>query len=365
MEFFYSHISNKSIEYVNDVLNSGWISEGRKVSEFESSLTKILGFKNPVALNSGTSSLMLALALSDIKSGDEVIIPPQTFVATAMVVLMMSAKPVFADINYYTGNLDPLSVEKKITDKTKAIIAVHWGGYPCDLDELNNIAKNNNLLLIEDAAHALGATYKSMPIGSISRFTAFSFQAIKHLTTGDGGALCLIDDNDFCKAKRLRWFGIDRENSQPSDLGERVYDINELGYKIHMNDIAAAIGLGNIIDIKERINRRREIASIYKDHLDRLSGLELLKYKDDRESSYWFYTILVERRERFIKKLRSENIPCSVVHRRIDKNSIFGEEDDFLVNQNNFDQNQISLPIHENLSDSNIERIIKVIEEGW
>ena len=365
MEFFNTHISEKAIALANQVLQSGWLSEGRMVKEFEESLTDHLGLKNPVALNSGTSALHLALAIAGVQPDDEVILPAQTFVATGLVILMQYAKPVFADIQYKTGNIDPNSIREKITDKTKAIMPVHWGGYPCDMDEINAITQDHNLAIIEDAAHALGATYKSKPIGAISQFTAFSFQAIKHLTTGDGGALCCLDDSDYHRAKTRRWFGIDRTNSKPSILGEREYDITEVGYKYHMNDLAAAIGLGNLEDFLLGLQRRREIANVYINELKNVPGLDLLDYQEDRESAYWLFTILVENRVNFIKKLQSFGIPASVVHLRIDHNSVFGGITPNLPNQEKFNENQVCIPINESLSEENTQKIVTIIKQGW
>ena len=241
--FFHTLVSPRAVQLVTQVLESGWLSEGRIVQQFEAALAARLGLCRPVAVNSGTAALHLALALTGVGPGDEVILPAQTFVATGLVILMQGAKPVFADINPLTGNISPTSIAEKITEHTKAIMPVHWGGYPCDLDEINAIADRYDLAVIEDAAHALGATYKGHPIGAISRFTAFSFQAIKHLTTGDGGALCCTDETDSRASVVRRWFGIDRATSQPSILGEREYDITDIGYKYHMNDVAAALGL--------------------------------------------------------------------------------------------------------------------------
>ena len=243
MNFFHTHISPKAVDLAAETLRSGFVSEGKRVAQFEAELTRILGLARPVAVNSGTSALHLALAIAGVGPGDEVILPPQTFVASAHAILMCGATPVFADIQPSTGNVDPASVRMRITSRTKAIMPVHWGGYPCDMDEIAAIAQEDDVAVVEDAAHALGATYKGKPVGTLSRFTAFSFQAIKHLTTGDGGALCCQREEDHQAARRRRWFGIDRERDQPSILGERVYDLNEIGFKYHMNDVAAAVGL--------------------------------------------------------------------------------------------------------------------------
>ena len=365
MEFFNTYISKKSIDNAINTLESTFLSEGKQVKLFEEKLHEKLGLLNPVALNSGTSALHLALILAGVNLGDEVIISPQTFIATGMAVLYQRAIPVFADIQPFTGNIEPESIKKKITGKTKAIIPVHWGGYPCDLDEINAIAKEHNLSVIEDAAHAFGARYKGKPIGSISRFTCFSFQAIKHLTTGDGGALCCINKSDEIEAKRRRWFDIDRLNSKPSLLGEREYDASNIGYKYHMNDLAASIGIGNLEDAEINLQRVRKIAVLYRHEFENINGLKLLENKPDRESSYWLFTILVEKRIDFIKALKSRGIPSSVVHLRIDKNSVFGGIRDDLVQMNEFNERQVSIPLHSGLNDDDVDKIINSVKLGW
>jgi len=278
---------------------------------------------------------------------------------------MQGARPIFADIQYETGNIDPASIEEKITDKTKAIMPVHWAGYPCDMDEINQIAKEYDLVVIEDAAHALGATYKGEPIGSISDFTAFSFQAIKHLTTGDGGALCCLNKGDYNSARKQRWFGIDRINSKPSILGEREFDISQVGYKYHMNNVAAAIGLGNLEDFPQRLTRRQQVGAYYREQLSDVPGLQLLRLDGDRTHAYWLFTVLVERREDFICKLAEQGIPVSVVHLRIDHNSVFGGLRDDLPGQAEFNERQLSIPVHEGLRAEDLERIVSIIRSGW
>lgn len=364
ISFFSTTISKKSKEYLNDILDTTMISAGEKSELFENKLKEKFNFPNPISLNSGTVTMRLALESQNIGYGNEVILPAQTFIATGQVILQCGAKPIFADINL-DGNISIESIRSKITEKTSAIIPVHWGGYPCDMDEINNIAKEYNLVVIEDAAHALGSTYKGKNIGTISNFTSFSFQAIKHLTTGDGGLLTCLDKNDYNLIKRLRWFDIDRENSQPSILGERIYDITHVGFKYHMNDIAASIGLGNLESLDIKLNRIKDIARMYRENLSDVPGLNLLNYKSDRESSYWLFPVFVEEREKFIKKLKIDGIPTSVVHLGIDKNTIFGGKDYSLTNQRFFDDNQIHIPINDNLTDEDVYFIIKKIKEGW
>src|SRR5262245_18406973 len=341
MNFFHTHISHKAVKLVSETLQSGFISEGKRVREFEEELTRALGIVRPVAVNSGTSALHLALVLAGVGPGDEVILPPQTFVASGLAILMCGATPTFSDIERFTGNIDPILLREKITSRTKAIMPVHWGGYPCDMDKINAIALEHGVAVIEDAAHALGATYKGRPVGALSRFTALSFQAIKHLTTGDGGALCCMQEEDYEAARRKRWFGIDRERDQQSILGERVYDLEGIGFKYHLNDLAAAVGLGNLPDIPDILARHRQIARTYTERLNNIPGLILLKHEPDRESSYWVYTVLVERRIDFFRALRSRGIPANVVHQRIDRNRVFGGLRNDLVGQRFFDDRQV------------------------
>jgi perosamine synthetase len=294
-----------------------------------------------------------------------VILPAQTFVASGLVILMCGAKPVFADIDPRTGNIDPTSIRSKITSRTRAIMPVHWGGYPCDLDEINAIATEHDLLVVEDAAHALGATYKGRPIGSISRMTAFSFQAIKHVTTGDGGALACLDAAEHEQTRIRRWFGIDRANSTPSILGEREYDIASVGYKYHLNDLGAALGIGNLECFPETLAHHRDIASHYRAALDGADGIELLENAPDRVGSYWMFTMLVERREDLIRRLAEHDIPASVVHLRIDTNSVFGGKTPDLHGQEEFNRRQLALPVHMGITRDDVKLAAKIIRGGW
>ena len=365
MNFFHTHISPRVVELVAEVLRSGFVSEGTRVKQFEEELAEGLGLVRPVAVNSGTSALHLGLVVAGVCEGDEVILPAQTFVASGLSILMCGATPVFADIQPSTGTLDPFAVRAKITPRTKAIMPVHWGGYPCDMDEINTIAREHGLAVIEDAAHALGATYKGRPVGSLSRFTAFSFQAIKHVTTGDGGALCCLEERDHEEARRRRWYGIDRARDLATILGEREYDLESLGFKYHLNDVAAAIGLGNLQDFPRNLARHRAIAARYRTGLQHVPGLTRLDYRSDREGSWWMFTVLVERREDFIRALKDRGVPASVVHRRIDRNSVLGGIRPELHNQTYFDNHQVALPIHVGCTDDDISLVIDAVKRGW
>lgn len=365
MEFNNTHISKKAIEMVNQTLVKTRVSAGEMADDFEKALETKLGLVNPVSVNSGTSALHLALAVAGIKQGDEVILPAQTFVATGLVILMQKAVPVFADVDPSTGNMSPESLRKKITSRTKAVMPVHYGGYPCDMDEINAIAKQHGIVVIEDAAQALGAEYKGKPVGSMSDFTAFSFQATKHLTTGDGGVLCCKKNEDGEKARKLRWFGIDRKHDKTNELGEREYNLKEIGYKYHMNDLAAALGLGNLSDFKARLKRRRNIAEFYIKSLQGVKGIALQDIKEDRRHAYWLFTLHVKDRTGFIKKLGTNGVPASVVHTRIDKHEVFGGLKEDLIGQETFNKTNVCIPMHEALTDEDINKVIGTIKSGW
>lgn len=364
MNFFHTHISERAIQLATESLRTTFVSEGKLVREFETRLASDLGVRNPVALNSGTTALHLALVIAGVGPGDEVVIPPQTFIATGMVVLAQHAKVVFCDINPDTGNMCPKSLRACLTERTKAVIPVHWAGYPCDLDEIQAACADRPIAVIEDAAHALGATYRGKPVGAISRFTAFSFQAIKHVTTGDGGALCCLSSEDENDARIRRWFAIDRANSQMSELGERIYDANRVGYKYHLNDLAAAVGLGNLADFPRIRLRLQDIASTYRRELAGVDGIRFLENASDRESANWLFTIRVRNRDCFIQALASRGVPASVVHLRIDRNSVFGGRKD-LPGQHLFNDEQVSLPLHNGLTDNDVRAVIQAVLAGW
>ena len=363
--FFITHISKDAPNRIQKVLESTFLSEGRLVREFEESLERRLSIPKAVSVNSGTSALHLGLVCGGIDEGDEVILPSQTFIASGLTILQQKAKPVFADINYETGNIDPSSIRSKITDRTKAIMPVHWAGYPCDMIEIQAIADEAGIWVIEDAAHALGAMYNGHAIGSLSRFSAFSFQAIKHITTGDGGLLACSDLEDASTARQKRWFGIDREKSSPSTLGEREYDVNTLGFKYHLNDYSAALGLANLADLDWILARRRQIAAKYRTELAQVGGVTLFELTNDRDSAWWLFSMHVENRMDFIRALSNRGIPASVVHQGIHKNSIFLQKNADLPNQLRFDEDQVSIPIHQGLSDEDVEYIIDAINKGW
>lgn len=361
---FHPHIPSKAIEYVTDTLKTRWIGQGPKVDRFEQEFSKMFCPSNiSIAVGSGTDSLHLAYILAGLQQGDEVIAPVFTCTATNIPFLYMGVKVVFADVQPGTLNIDPEHVRKLVTSKTKAIVCVHYGGLPCDMDELQSIADEHNLVMIEDAAHALGAFYKERSIGEISDFTMFSFQAIKHLTTGDGGMLTIKDRDLLPKAQRVRWFGIDRSAKQ---MGIWENDIKEVGYKYQMTDISASMGLAALEEFSETLALRKKLFKKYEELLNDIDGLDFIGGNcTDREHAAWLCTVIVERRLDLQKKLREHNIESGQVHFRNDRYSIFGGRSNNFPNMDKIEDKYLVLPLHTKMTESDVIRICSVIQTGW
>ncbi len=358
---FKVHMPESVKDPVLKTLMSGYIGQGPKVDEFEKVLVPWLGHPNILSVNSGTSALYLALKLAGVGPDDEVISTPQTCMATNTPIIDHKARISWADIDPWTGNIDPLDVERKITKKTKAVMAVHWGGYPCDLDELLRVTKKYGIPLIEDAAHAFGAVYKGRKIGSISPFTCFSFQAIKHLTTVDGGALVAASNDDYRRGKLLRWYGIDRETPKRDMRCED--DVKETGGKLHMNDVAATIGIEQAKLVQKVLDAHRANARFYDEKLTGLRKVKLLKYSADRQSAYWLYTIRVDSQEAFYDYMAKAGIMVSKVHVRNDIHTCFKEFRKNLPGVDDFASTEMSIPVGWWVTEEDREKIVKAVLE--
>ncbi len=361
---FHPHIPEKAKEHVNEVLSTRWIGQGPRVKQFEENFNNLYGGKgSSVACGSGTDALHLAYILSNLKPGDEVIAPLFTCTATNIPLLYMGVTVRFADVNPETMNIDVKHVRELVNEKTKAIICVHYGGLPCDMDELHAIASEYNIPVIEDAAHALGATYKGKFIGEISDFTMFSFQAIKHITTGDGGMLIVKDAELKAKADRVRWFGIDRSAKQK---GIWENDIKEIGYKYQMTDIAAAMGLEGLNEIDFILGHRRKLLANYEAKLKGIPGVKFVGGGyTDREHAAWLCTILVDNRTELMKKLREHKIESGQVHYRNDIYSIFGGRKDCYPNMDKLEKKYLVLPLHTKMSAEDVDFVCHTIKQGW
>ena len=361
---FYPHVPKKAIEAVTEVLQSRWIGQGPKVAQFEKEFEeKFAGGGKAIAVGSGTDALHLSYILAGLKEGDEVITPVFTCTATTIPFLYMGVVFRFADVDPKTLNINVDHVRKLVNEKTKAIVCVHYGGLPCDMDELLAIGKSYNIPVIEDAAHALGATYKGKQIGAISPFTMFSFQAIKTITTGDGGMLILKDHDIVPKAERIRWFGIDRSNKQK---GNWENDIWEVGYKYQMTDIGAAMGLAGLHEFDQTLAHRQKLFQAYKRGLAGIEGITLMGANTtDRTHAAWLCTALVDKRIDFMNKLRSRKIESGQVHYRNDRYTVLGGRRDDLPFMDSIEENYIVLPLHLHMNEKDVEYICQVIKSGW
>lgn len=362
---FYPHVSSEAIDAVVATLRGRWIGQGPKVEEFERRVQDACGVTHAVAVSSGAAAVRLALAIAGVQPGDEVITTPMCCTATNHPILEQFARPVFADIQYETANIDPADVARRVTDRTKAILCVHWGGYPSDLEELNAVAHGHGIPVIEDASDALGATYHGRPVGSVSPFTAFSFQAIQQVTTGEGGMLALTNPEDREAARRRRWFGIDRKQRRPNGVGYYDFDVSEPGYGYHMTDIAAAMGVVHLAELPAILSRRSAIANRYRAALSGVPGVRLLECRDDRTSAHHLFTIHVERRPEFARMMAGRNIETSIVHERNDIYAVFGGRRADLPALDRFAASQISIPLNQHLSDDDVEYVVESIRAGW
>ena len=363
---FYPHVSKLAKKSVMEVLDTRWIGQGPKVKIFEESFSNKFASKLPaIAVGSGTDALHLSYILAGLKSGDEVIAPVFTCTATNIPFLYMGVKILFADIDPNTMNIDINHVAQLMNKNVKAIICVHYGGLPCDMDELQNIADKWSIPIIEDAAHAVGAKYKGSNIGSISDFTMFSFQAIKHITTGDGGMLIVKNKELIDQAERVRWFGIDRNDKQ---AGIWENDITEIGYKYQMTDIAAAMGIASLQEFDAVSSLRKRLFKVYSDELAGYDRVKIIGNDfDDREHAAWLFTIIVDNRYKLQEKLRDNKIESNQVHFRNDRYSIFKDFTDGknFPNMDQIEDKYLVLPLHTMMNENDVRRVCSIIKSGW
>jgi dTDP-4-amino-4,6-dideoxygalactose transaminase len=342
------------LENIEEVLNSGYINEGQQVLELQAKLESYLDIENLILLNSCTSAITLALKLCGVGAGDEVLTVAMTCIATNTPIINLGAQPVWVDIEATTGSISPMDLESKITSKTKAIIIVDWAGTPCDLEEIARIGTKYSLKIIQDAAHAFGAKWKGKSIAKWTDFTCYSFQAIKHFTTGDGGALVCKDHSDYLLAKKLKWFGFDRDlvKDKKGNWKGQKWDAdiapNEVGYKFNMNNINAAIGLSNLGNMNEILDKHRENAATYIKNFKNSEVIKLLEVPTGAISSYWVFTILISeqfnKRDKILAKLNENNIAAGLVHLPNHNYSCFQASKTVLKQTDIFSETQISLP---------------------
>lgn len=341
------------------ILYSGYVAQGDQVELFERAFEKFIGSGYSLSLNSGTAALHIALILAGVSNGDEVISTALTAEPTNVAIKMVGAKIRYADVDYETGNISPISIEANINEKTKAIMVVDYAGIPVNVTAIQELSKKYKLPVIHDAAHALGAKFKGLQTGNHFPYTVFSFQAIKQLTTIDGGMLQIQDQEEYEKAKLVRWFGIDKTKTRLEN------NIQYQGYKYHMNNVNATIGLVQLNEISKILDAHIENGKYFDEQLKNTSGVELIAYYPGSEPAYWLYTLKVENREGFIKKMAEIGVMASELHKRNDWHDYLNDFNSPLHNLDKFYQKMVHLPCGWWLKPETRELIVDTIKKGW
>lgn len=353
------------LKAIEQTFQTGWIGYGPKIKEFEDKFSNFIGVDHSVGLNSATAALHLALLCSKIKAGDEVIVPSLTFVSSVHAILYAKATPVFTDVCSDTLCIDVEDIKRKMTSKTKAIMPVHYSGHPCDMDEIMEIARDNNLHVIEDAAQATGAEYKGNKAGSIGDVGCFSFEAKKNMTTGEGGMLVTNNEDMAKKAKILRWVGIDKSTEARARGGNYnwYYEVNDLGYKYHMNDIQAAMGMVQLSKLEKMNKRREEIVATYNREFSEVEEIRCPVERGYVKSAHWNYVIRVENRDKLIEHLNRNGISAGVHYMPIHMHPFYKNFDAKVPITEAVWKKLVTLPLFVDLSNKDVEKIIAVVRD--
>lgn len=370
--FHKPYVTDDEINEVVDSIKTGWWTTGPKALKFEEQFKEYIGSKHCLAVNSWTAAAHLALESINLKSGDEVIVPAFTFTATAEIACYFNAKPVIVDVQPDSFNISVEAIEKSITEKTRAIIPVHYGGNPCDMDEIINLAENNNLKIIEDAAHALPASYKGKKIGTVGDVTCFSFYVTKTLATGEGGMICTDDDDIAKRCSVMRLHGINKDSwDRYTSEGSWHYEVIAPGFKYNFTDISAALGLAQLKKIDFLHQSRKRIFEKYNEGFKDNPLLKIYSIKNDRESSHHLYPVLIEieklkiNRSQFIEELKNHGIGASVHFIPLYRHPYY--RDTFNLNAKNFPVSEYiyervtTLPIWPGMSELEISKVIDVV----
>lgn len=362
-------IDEEDIQAVVDTLRSDYLTTGPKVQEFEQTIANYVGAKYAVAVSNGTAALHVACLAAGIGEGDEVITTPITFAASANCVLYCGGTPVFADIDPDTYNISPASIREKITERTKAIIPVHFTGQPCEMDEIHRIAKEHNLIVIEDGAHALGADYKGRMIGTISDMTTFSFHPVKHITTCEGGMIMTNSDVLYKKLSLFRTHGITRNDDwMEGNEGGWYYEQLMLGYNYRISDVQCALGISQMKRLDTFVQRRKEIAAYYNQAFQDVDGVQIPFQKEGCHNSWHLYVICVEPQKRkfIFDQLRKKEIGVNVHYIPVYKHPYYqknGYSDVCCPNAEALYQTLISLPMYPKLTKDEQDYVIETVKQ--
>lgn len=362
-------IDDTEIEAVSQVLASKWISTGARVREFERAFAEYLGVKHAIAVSSCTAALHLSLVVSGVGVGDEVITTPYTFTATAEAIRYVGAKPVFVDICTDTLNIDVSKIEQAITANTKAIMPVHIAGLPCELDALKDICNRHNLLLIDDAAHAIPTEYKGKFIGGIGDLSSFSFYANKNITTGEGGMITTNNDSFAEPLRTMRLHGIDKDAwSRQTKRNIWRYDITTEGYKYNMTDIQAAMGICQLMKLNKQHERRCNFVQLYQTELEKFPQISTPFVPDNTIQHAWHLYIIQlnsNDRDKFVESMREANVECSVHYIPLHLFDFYQKQygynvGDFPCAEEAFER-VVSLPLHPGMTESDVHRVVNTI----
>jgi len=366
-------IEQDDIDGVVQVLKSGWLSTGPKTQELEECFRGYIGSRNAVALNSCTAGMELCLLVAGIGRGDEVITTPMTFAATANAIVHCGAVPVFADINRHTLNIDPADIERRITPRTKAILPVHYTGQPCEMNEIRDIARRHDLILIEDAAHALGAEYDGQKIGSIGDATAFSFHVHKNITTAEGGMVTTDNDEWAGKIRIMRLHGMSKDAWGRVSESQVHYDVVLPGYKYNMTDIQAVMGLTQLGRLESYIKIRQKYAKMYTEALQQIPQITVPRRIDRIRHAENMYVIMLRLehlkidRDEFVRCLRAENIIPGIHFRAVHLHSYYREtfgykRGDCPIAEDASDR-VLTLPFSPKLTEDDIQDVITAVKK--
>lgn len=361
------YIDNEDIQSVVETLKSSFITQGPKISEFEEEIANYVGAEYAISFSNGTAALHAACYAAGLNFGDEVITTPITFAASANCALYVGAKPVFVDIDNNTYNIDPKKVSAAVTEKTKAIIPVDFTGQPVEIEEIQEIARKKNLVVIQDAAHSLGATYRKKKIGSLADMTMFSFHPVKHITTGEGGAI-VTDSKQYAEKLRLfRSHGITRTQLLNNE-GPWYYEMQDLGFNYRMTDIQAALGISQLKKLNSFIDKRRSIAELYNQSFNNMNGV-IIPYQAPNTGSSWHLYILrldlktfsVGRREIF-EALRAENIGVNIHYIPVYKHPYYqriGYKPGICPIAEQWYEEVLTLPLFPTMSEKDVQSVLE------
>lgn len=371
---FRALIGESEINEVIDTLKSDWLTMGPKTRMFEEMFREYIGCEHAIAVSSCTAGLHLSLASAGIGDGDEVITSPYTFTSTANVIVHQRARPVFVDVEKDTYNIDTDKIDDVVSRKTKAIIPVHYAGQPCEMDRIVEISKKYGLVIIEDAAHAIGASYKNRKIGTIGDLTSFSFYATKNITTGDGGMVVTDNDELAEKIRALRLHGMSRDAwKRYTAKGSWFYEILYPGYKYNMTDIQASLGIHQLKKLDVMQKRREEMAAIYNEAFADMHEIIIPKVKDDIKHAWHLYAIQINKdsltidRSQFIEILRAENIGTSVhfipLHLHPYYRNRYGFKRGDFANAELLYESEISLPLYPKMTNDDVGDVIEAVQK--